>query len=189
VRSTEEVVQSTEEGQISKTKVEVSTISEQTCILIPQYACRIINDKGEEEWKVYVRGWAYNSNSQSRKQKLLIGVARRVAGVNNDEIKSKILEDRFGMFLAKNLRNQQYDVQIEGLDLGYNAFSQDYDGNPQRRNSHTPSTHITSDTGHFKGTIMIPANTINQWIANANENNNKPIRWLKLSAVPEGGTD
>ncbi|RIB12396.1 hypothetical protein C2G38_2249512 [Gigaspora rosea] len=93
------------------------------------------------------------------------------------------------MFLAKNLRNQQYDVQIEGLDLGYNAFSQDYDGNPQRRNSHTPSTHITSDTGHFKGTIMIPANTINQWIANANENNNKPIRWLKLSAVPEGGTD
>ncbi|CAG8725771.1 2306_t:CDS:2 [Gigaspora margarita] len=189
VRSTEEVVevvQSTEEGQISKTKVEVSAISEQTCILIPSYAYRIKNEKGEEEWKVYVRGWAYNSNSQSRKQKLLIGVARRVAGVNNDETKSKILEDRFGMFLAKNLRNQQYDVHIEGLDLGDNGFSQNY---PQHHNSHTPSTHITSDTGHFSGTIRIPAKTIDQWIANANENNNKPVRWLKLSAVPEGGTD
>ncbi|CAG8735287.1 16832_t:CDS:2, partial [Dentiscutata heterogama] len=171
------------ETQISSEVTEESTNSEQNCILIPSYACR---DKGGEEWKVYVRGWAFSSKTQSRKQKWMIGVARRVAGVNNDEQKSKTLEDRFSMFLAKNLRNQEYNVQIDGLALGDDDFSQDCDDKSQCYDSHTSSTHITSDTGHFSGIIRIRAEIIDKWIASINKSD-KPVRWLKLSAMPEGG--
>jgi hypothetical protein len=42
-------------------------------------------------------------------------VARRVVGVTNDSEEYKILEDRFGMFLTKNLKNQYYNIKIVGI--------------------------------------------------------------------------
>ncbi|GET67465.1 DUF2183 domain-containing protein [Rhizophagus irregularis DAOM 181602=DAOM 197198] len=94
---------------------EVDTlIGLQNCILIPSYASRVVNENGYSEWLVRVHGWAYGT-SQSRKKKLVLGMARRVAGLNKDDEKSKLLEDRISMFLTKNLRNQRYKVQIVSL--------------------------------------------------------------------------
>lgn len=94
---------------------EVDTlIGLQNCILIPSYASRVVIENGYSEWLVRVHGWAYGT-SQSRKKKLVLGMARRVAGLNKDDEKSKLLEDRISMFLTKNLRNQRYKVQIVSL--------------------------------------------------------------------------
>ncbi|CAG8765127.1 2398_t:CDS:1, partial [Racocetra fulgida] len=111
--------------------------------------------------------------------------ARRVAGVNNDEEKSKTLEDRVSMFLAKNLRNQDYIVQIDGLA---HPSHMELDRDPDVNGTTPPtdesySTKITSGTGHFSGEIEILVETVDQWIANAKEDN--PARWLKLSAFSE----
>ena len=43
------------------------------------------------------------------------GVARRVVGVTNDSEKYKILEDSFGMFLTKNLKDQYYNIKVVGI--------------------------------------------------------------------------
>ncbi|CAG8681042.1 5049_t:CDS:2, partial [Cetraspora pellucida] len=179
-RPTQEV----QDGSIT-TEVEVLATSDQNCILIPSYACRTKNEQGKEVWKVHVRGWAYISKTQSRKQKIMMGVARRVAGVNNDEEKSKTLEDRVSMFLAKNLRNQDYIVQINGLA---HPSHMELDRVPDDNSTILPingsySTKVTSGTGHFSGEIQILVDTVDQWIANAKEDN--PARWLKLSAFPE----
>ncbi|CAG8731482.1 4488_t:CDS:2, partial [Racocetra persica] len=174
----------TEVEVLATSEQNVLVTSEQNCILIPSYACRTENEQGKELWKVRVRGWAYISKTQSRKQKLMMGVARRVAGVNNDEEKSKTLEDRVSMFLAKNLRNQDYIVQIDGLaHPSHMELDRDPDVNgitPPTDESY--STKITSGTGHFSGEIEILVETVDQWIANAKEDN--PARWLKLSAFP-----
>ncbi|CAG8598795.1 10022_t:CDS:2 [Ambispora leptoticha] len=84
---------------------------EQKCILLPTYAFR--DQANPNEWTVRVRGWAYATRKKSRKRKLMMGVARRI--MVKDEQQGKYLEDRFGMFLTKNVRNQRYRVKIIGL--------------------------------------------------------------------------
>ncbi|CAG8433858.1 9614_t:CDS:2 [Ambispora gerdemannii] len=86
---------------------------EQQCILLPTYAFRDQSSANPNEWTVRVRGWAYATRKKSRKRKLMIGVARRI--MVKDEQEGKYLEDRFGMFLTKNVRNQKYAVKIIGL--------------------------------------------------------------------------
>lgn len=136
-------------------------------------------------------------------------MAKRVAGVNKDDEKSKLLEDRISMFLAKNLRNQQYRVQIVSLaHPSHMELDRDPDANaddeddiksalPEDTNNSTsanyqdlhPSTHITSDTGHFDGTITIPVEIVDEWVVRAQREghgNGNHVRLLKLEALPEG---
>ncbi|CAG8599204.1 7034_t:CDS:2 [Rhizophagus irregularis] len=155
---------------------EVDTlIGLQNCILIPSYASRVVNENGYSEWLVRVHGWAYGT-SQSRKKKLVLGMARRVAGLNKDDEKSKLLEDRISMFLTKNLRNQR--------NLSENT------GNSTLTNCQDlhPSISITSNTGHFHNIIRIPVEIVDEWVIKAQKEGNgdgNHVRLLKLEALPE----
>ena len=171
----------------------------QNCILIPSYASREGN-----EWLARIRGWAFGT-SQGRKKKLVLGMARHVAGVNKDDEKSKLLEDRISMFLARNLRNQRFKVQIVGLahpsHMELDRDPDEADDNDDIKSEDTsnststvyqdlhPSTHITSNTGHFCGTIRIPVEIVDEWVVKAqNEGygDENHVRLLKLEALPEG---
>jgi hypothetical protein len=184
------------------------------CILIPSYASRVVNEKGNTEWLAQVHGWAYGT-SQSRKKKLVLGMARRVAGLNKDDEKNKLLEDRISMFLTKNLRNQRYKVQIVSLahpshmeldkdpdkidadvddDDDYNDDDVDDDANSDlsedTRNSTLTNCKdlITSNTGHFYDIIRIPVEIVDEWVIKAQKEGNgdgNHVRLLKLEALPE----
>ncbi|GBB83650.1 hypothetical protein RclHR1_10350006 [Rhizophagus clarus] len=216
-RETKEINELYVDAQTSISLQEHSTAEADTlsnlhnCILIPSYAFRVANGK----WLAQVHGWAYGT-SQSRKKKLVLGMARRVAGLNKDDEKSKLLEDRISMFLTKSLRNQRYKVQIVSLahpshmeldndpdeisddvcyDDDYDDENDNYDANSElsqdTRNSALANCHelyITSNTGHFCGTISIPVETVNEWVIKAQEEGNgdgNHVRLLKLEALPE----
>src|SRR5581483_5960963 len=168
----------------------------QHCILIPSYASRIVNEEGNIEWLARVRGWAYGTKP-SRKKKIVMGMVRHVAGVNKDDEKCKLLEDRISMFLARNLRNQRYKVQIIGLahpsHMELDRDPDDANYNIENTNSSIyqdlrPSTYITSNTGHFCGTIRIPVEIVDEWVINAQKEGHEDgnhVRLLKLVAIPE----
>ncbi|CAI2164604.1 11783_t:CDS:2 [Funneliformis geosporum] len=189
-------------AEVAKTLTEL----EQNCILIPSYAKRVVNEDGNSEWSVQVRGWAFGTR-QSRKKKLVLGMAKRFAGVNKDDEesreKSRLLEERFSMFLAKNLRNQEYKVQIISLahpthmELDENPDEVENDDEVSEYLSETstayqdlhPSTHITSNTGHFCGNIKIPVEIVDEWVDKARKEgigNGNHVRLLKLGALPKG---
>ncbi|RIA94375.1 hypothetical protein C1645_567137 [Glomus cerebriforme] len=177
------------------------------CILIPSYAKRVEGNM----WLARVRGWAYGT-SQTRKKKLVLAMARRVAGLNKDDEQSKLLEDRISMFLTKNIRNQRYEVQITSLahpshmelDKDPNAddddngddYGDDDDvkSNLSENTSNSTSTIYqdlsnTENTGHFYGTIEIPVEIVDEWVAKAQKEGYKDenhTRLLKLKALPEG---
>jgi hypothetical protein len=185
---------------------EAVTLNElQNCILIPSYASRVVNEEGNTEWLARVRGWAYGTK-QNRKKKLVLGMARHVAGVNKDDEKSKLLEDRISMFLARNLRNQRFRVQVVGLahpsHMELDRDPDEGDDNDDIKSEHSsnsastapyqdlhPSTHITSNTGHFCGTIRIPVEIVDEWVDKAQREGHgdgNHVRLLKLEALPEG---
>ncbi|KAG9292871.1 hypothetical protein G9A89_016233 [Geosiphon pyriformis] len=99
-------------GDQNSLPIEALAEMEQQCILIPTYAFRDQNG-ALDEWTVRVRGWAYATRRTSRKRKIMMGVARRI--MVKDDQQGKYLEDRFGMFLTKNLRDQEYTVKVIGL--------------------------------------------------------------------------
>lgn len=184
----------------------------QNCILIPSYASRVVNKNGNTEWLARVHGWAYGT-SQSRKKKLVLGMARRVAGLNKDDEKSKLLEDRISLFLTKNLRNQRYKVQIVSLahpshmeldtdvddddDCDDDNDDDDTSSNLSEDTGNSTlincqdlhlSTSITSNTGHFHDTIRIPREIVDEWVIKAQKERNgdgNHVRLLKLKALPE----
>ncbi|CAG8558902.1 2528_t:CDS:2 [Paraglomus occultum] len=213
------------ESQVLATAHEDLRTVEQHCILIPTYA--FLDPENEGMWNVRVRGWAY-SMKKSRKRR----VARKVTGVTKDDVRNRHLEERFGMFLAKNLRHQRYTVEITGvaqpthMELDYELDS-DYEddqvfnnGIPDSKKTSSadeddlsssgssegndddssvskkveiveeqdleePVIHVTSNTGHFSGKILIPTAAVDKWIA-AVSDCRKNVRLLQLQATPEG---
>ncbi|KAI1316795.1 hypothetical protein EDD11_009461 [Mortierella claussenii] len=67
------------------------------------------------DWNIRVRGWAFSKRSNRRKR-LVMSVARKIAGVTKDNSKVyETLESRFGMFLANNTHGAQFTIQCVGL--------------------------------------------------------------------------
>ena len=160
-----------------------------------------------------------------------------MTGVTKDDVRNRHLEERFGMFLAKNLRHQRYTVEITGvaqpthmeldceLDSDYEdeqnfnddspdiipdfknaatpvdeddlSSSASSDGNGdcsseskkveivEEQDLEEPVIHVTSNTGHFSGKILIPTAVVDKWIA-AKSDCRKNMRLLQLQATPEG---
>ncbi|CAJ0826975.1 709_t:CDS:2 [Entrophospora sp. SA101] len=150
------IIQTSETITTEDVDTDVNNI-EQHCVLIPSYGFRRINEQGKEEWCIKVRGWGYAKN-QSRKRRILLGVARRIVGVANDLEKSRILEDRFGMFLTKNLKNQRYNIKKEKKETkdGYESEKSETD---------------------------IPVEVVDRWAMESHETN---VRLLKLLVEPQG---
>ncbi|KAG0376316.1 hypothetical protein BGX24_007917 [Mortierella sp. AD032] len=70
--------------------------------------------KDPDDWNIRVRGWAFSKRSNRRKR-LVMSVARKIAGVTKDSKVYETLESRFGMFLASNTQGAQFVVQCVGL--------------------------------------------------------------------------
>ncbi|GES78046.1 DUF2183 domain-containing protein [Rhizophagus clarus] len=193
-RETKEINELYVDAQTSISLQEHSTAEADTlsnlhnCILIPSYAFRVANGK----WLAQVHGWAYGT-SQSRKKKLVLGMARRVAGLNKDDEKSKLLEDRISMFLTKSLRNQRYKVQIVSLahpshmelDNDPDEISDDvcYDDDYDDENdNYDANSELSQDTRN-----SALANCHELYITTQEEGNGdgNHVRLLKLEALPE----
>ncbi|KAG0064743.1 hypothetical protein BGZ89_008871 [Linnemannia elongata] len=88
----------------------------QHCLLFPTYATRHSRSgsKDPDDWNIRVRGWAFSKRSNRRKR-LVMSMARKIAGVTKDNKVYETLESRFGMFLASNTQGAQFLVQCVGL--------------------------------------------------------------------------
>ncbi|KAF9082724.1 hypothetical protein BGX23_012128 [Mortierella sp. AD031] len=89
---------------------------DQHCLLFPTYATRHSRSgsKDPEDWNIRVRGWAFSKRSNRRKR-LVMSMARKIAGVTKDDKIYETLESRFGMFLASNTQGAQFMIQCVGL--------------------------------------------------------------------------
>ncbi|KAF9126518.1 hypothetical protein BGW39_006565 [Mortierella sp. 14UC] len=78
------------------------------------YICYQLGSKDPGDWNIRVHGWAFSKRSNRRKR-LVMSVARKIAGVTKDNKVYETLESRFGMFLASNTQGAQFMVQCVGL--------------------------------------------------------------------------
>ncbi|KAF9352410.1 hypothetical protein BGX26_009771 [Mortierella sp. AD094] len=88
---------------------------EQHCILFPTYATRYSRSGSKDplDWNIRVRGWAFSKRSNRRKR-LVMSMARKLAGVTRDNKVYETLESRFGMFLASNTQGARFTIQCIG---------------------------------------------------------------------------
>ncbi|KAF9999847.1 hypothetical protein BGZ80_003313 [Entomortierella chlamydospora] len=88
---------------------------EQHCILFPTYATRYSRSGSKDplDWNIRVRGWAFTKRSNRRKR-LVMSMARKLAGVTKDNKVYETLESRFGMFLASNTQGARFTIQCIG---------------------------------------------------------------------------
>ncbi|KAG0306919.1 hypothetical protein BGZ98_001455 [Dissophora globulifera] len=89
---------------------------EQHCLLFPTYATRYSRSGSKDplDWNIRVRGWAFSKRSNRRKR-LIMSMARKLAGVTKDNKVYETLESRFGMFLANNTQGARFSIQCVGL--------------------------------------------------------------------------
>ncbi|KAF9929601.1 hypothetical protein FBU30_001442 [Linnemannia zychae] len=87
----------------------------QHCLLFPTYATRHSRSgsKDPDDWNIRVRGWAFSKRS-NRRNRLVMSMARKIAGVTKDEKVYETLESRFSMFLTSNTQGAQFNVQCVG---------------------------------------------------------------------------
>ncbi|KAF9433396.1 hypothetical protein BGZ76_009512 [Entomortierella beljakovae] len=87
----------------------------QHCILFPTYATHHSRSGSMDprDWNIRVRGWAFTKRSNRRKR-LVMGMARKLAGVTKDNDVYGTLESRFGMFLANNTQGARFTIQCVG---------------------------------------------------------------------------
>ncbi|KAF9306098.1 hypothetical protein BGZ74_007566, partial [Mortierella antarctica] len=89
---------------------------EQHCLLFPTYATTHSRSGSKDplDWNIRVRGWAFSKRSNRRKR-LVMSMARKLAGVTKDNKVYDTLESRFGMFLASNTQGARFSIQCVGL--------------------------------------------------------------------------
>ncbi|KAF9959031.1 hypothetical protein BGZ72_010372 [Mortierella alpina] len=95
--------------------VDSSADVEQHCLLFPTYATRHSRSESKDplDWNIRVRGWAFSKRSNRRKR-LVMSMARKLAGVTKDQKLYETLESRFGMFLASNTQGARFSIQCVG---------------------------------------------------------------------------
>ncbi|KAG0344019.1 hypothetical protein BG004_004826 [Podila humilis] len=74
----------------------------------------MLGSKDPQDWNIRVRGWAFSKRSNRRKR-LVMSMARKLAGVTKDNKVYDTLESRFGMFLASNTQGARFSIQCVGL--------------------------------------------------------------------------
>ncbi|KAF9563524.1 hypothetical protein EC968_004824 [Mortierella alpina] len=99
----------------ASTSVESSADVEQHCLLFPTYATQHSRSGSKDplDWNIRVRGWAFSKRSNRRKR-LVMSMARKLAGVTKDNKVYETLESRFGMFLASNTQGARFSIQCVG---------------------------------------------------------------------------
>ncbi|KAG0279155.1 hypothetical protein BGZ95_002130, partial [Linnemannia exigua] len=82
----------------NKESVDNVTDVEQHCLLFPTYATRYSRSGSKDplDWNIRVRGWAFSKRSNRRKR-LVMSVARKLAGVTKDNKVYETLESRFSI--------------------------------------------------------------------------------------------
>ncbi|KAG0051812.1 hypothetical protein BGZ83_003288 [Gryganskiella cystojenkinii] len=111
---------------------ETAVDMEQHCLLFPTYATRHSRSGSKDplDWNIRVRGWAFSKRSNRRKR-LVMSMARKLAGVTKDNKVYETLESRFGMFLASNTQDALFSIQCIGaantthMELAGDPNSQD----------------------------------------------------------------
>ncbi|GJJ73958.1 hypothetical protein EMPS_06316 [Entomortierella parvispora] len=107
---------------------------EQHCLLFPTYATQHSRSGSKDplDWNIRVRGWAFSKRSNRRKR-LVMSMARKLAGVTKDNKVYETLESRFGMFLASNTQGACFSIQCIGAAT---TTRMELAGDP---NSHDPT--------------------------------------------------
>ncbi|KAG0069616.1 hypothetical protein BGZ89_002506 [Linnemannia elongata] len=107
------------------------------------------SSKDPLDWNIRVRGWAFSKRSNRRKR-LVMSMARKLAGVTKDNKVYDTLESRFGMFLASNTQGARFSIQC----IGATSTSQmELAGDPS---SHDPSVdELMSEMHTSEGALAI----------------------------------
>ncbi|KAF9545416.1 hypothetical protein EC957_010946 [Mortierella hygrophila] len=135
----------------SKESVDTAADVEQHCLLFPTYATRHSRSGSKDplDWNIRVRGWAYSKRSNRRKR-LVMSMARKLAGVTKDNKVYDTLESRFGMFLASNTQGARFSIQCVGAT---STSQMELAGDPS---SHDPTVdELMSETHTSEGALAI----------------------------------
>ncbi|KAG0296748.1 hypothetical protein BGZ96_008608 [Linnemannia gamsii] len=139
---------------ISKESVDTAADMEQHCLLFPTYATRHSRSGSKDplDWNIRVRGWAFSKRSNRRKR-LVMSMARKLAGVTKDNKVYETLESRFGMFLASNTQGARFSIQCVGATR---TSKMELAGDPS---SHDPSVDELMSEMHTTEGVQAIAET------------------------------
>ncbi|ORY04587.1 hypothetical protein K493DRAFT_253317 [Basidiobolus meristosporus CBS 931.73] len=133
------------------------------CLVFPTYAKRGIDENGEPTWNIRVRGWAFSVKG-NRKKKLMLGLARTLAGVSRSHNTNLNLETRARLFMASNARNFDIDLSVAGLS---HASHMMLSGDAEKTALPTPDyaihTQARAINGHFSTTMSVPCSLVESW--------------------------
>ncbi|KAF8944951.1 hypothetical protein BGZ47_003455 [Haplosporangium gracile] len=135
----------------SKESVDTTADVEQHCLLFPTYATRHSRSGSKDplDWNIRVRGWAFSKRSNRRKR-LVMSMARKLAGVTKDNKVYETLESRFGMFLANNTQGAWFSIQCVGAT---STSQMELAGDPS---SHDPTVdELMSEMHTSEGALAI----------------------------------
>ncbi|KAF9139689.1 hypothetical protein BG015_001933 [Linnemannia schmuckeri] len=135
----------------SKESVDTAADVEQHCLLFPTYATRHSRSGSKDplDWNIRVRGWAFSKRSNRRKR-LVMSMARKLAGVTKDNKVYETLESRFGMFLASNTQGARFSIQCVGAT---STSQMELAGDPS---SHDPTVdELMSEMHTSEGALAI----------------------------------
>ncbi|KAG0380249.1 hypothetical protein BGX24_009367 [Mortierella sp. AD032] len=144
-------IATTDTVSTSKESVDNVTDVEQHCLLFPTYATRHSRSGSKDplDWNIRVRGWAFSKRSNRRKR-LVMSVARKLAGVTKDNKVYETLESRFGMFLASNTQGARFSIQCVGAT---STSQMELAGDPS---SHDPAVdELMSEMHTSEGALAI----------------------------------
>ncbi|KAG0319632.1 hypothetical protein BGZ97_001754 [Linnemannia gamsii] len=138
----------------SKETVDTADV-EQLCLLFPTYATRHSRSGSKDplDWNIRVRGWAFSKRSNRRKR-LVMSMARKLAGVTKDNKVYETLESRFGMFLASNTQGARFSIQCVGATR---TSQMELAGDPS---SHDPSVDELMSEMHTSEGAQAIAETV-----------------------------
>ncbi|KAF9135103.1 hypothetical protein BGW39_004735 [Mortierella sp. 14UC] len=150
---------------------------EQHCLLFPTYATRHSRSGSKDplDWNIRVRGWAFSKRSNRRKR-LVMSMARKLAGVTKDNKVYETLESRFGMFLASNTQGARFSIQCVGAT---STSQMELAGDPS---SHDPTVdELRSEMHTAEGALAIAETANDKLLLRKSLEEHRPQEYLEMS--------
>ncbi|KAK9767150.1 hypothetical protein K7432_003273 [Basidiobolus ranarum] len=151
------------DNEVTEKQEHVLSHLKRECLVFPSYAKRTIDENGNPAWVIRIRGWAFSVKG-NRKKKLMLGLARTLAGVSRKQDTNINLETRARLFMASNARNLDLNLSVVGLShASHMMLSGDAEQNVQPPSEYAIQTPTRAINGHFSTTLSVPCKLVESW--------------------------
>ncbi|KAK9695666.1 hypothetical protein K7432_012839 [Basidiobolus ranarum] len=161
--SAPDLLTNAEKVDIDQQQQQVLSRLKRECLVFPSYAKREIGENGKPIWTIRIRGWAFSVKG-NRKKKLVLSLARTLAGISRKHNTNLNLETRARLFMASNARNLDLNISVVGLSYAsHMMLSGDTKQDVQPPPENAIHTEAKAINGHFSANMSVPCSLVESW--------------------------